>query len=180
MTENPWFCKYSYVKLFTRHYTRYKTNQLGLNRRPHCGMDSSEPNKPASDSKKGKELVFIVDDWPLLAELADTLLQDEGYETRSFQDPVEALKAIEESNLRPELLITDGVMSPLNGLELIDKCRQHLPHLKTILVSGTFEESFLNGQPIKPDRFLGKPYESDILIGIVRELLDQEPPAAKN
>ena len=36
MTENPWFCKYSYVKLFTRHYTSPHISHYSVARCVRC------------------------------------------------------------------------------------------------------------------------------------------------
>jgi DNA-binding response OmpR family regulator len=116
-------------------------------------------------------LIFLVDDERMLGELAEIILQNEGYQTRFFEDPREALFALERELPKPELLITDYVMGSMDGVELIEACRFVLPGLKTLMVSGTVEESYIKQLPIRPDLFLAKPYVATILAARVRQLL---------
>ncbi len=116
-------------------------------------------------------LIFLVDDERMLGELAEIILQGEGYKTRYFEDPRDALFAFERDLPKPQLLITDYVMGSMDGLELIEACRQGCPELKTLMVSGTVEESYINQQPVRPNLFLAKPYAATALLAMVRTLL---------
>jgi CheY-like chemotaxis protein len=62
-------------------------------------------------------------------------------------------------------------MHRMTGLDLIQHCRQLNPGQKTILVSGTVDETIYENSRIKPDRFLAKPYHSKQLINMVHSLL---------
>ena len=119
---------------------------------------------------KGKK-VFIVDDEPLLVDLAESILGAEGFNITTFHDPRIVLEAITNAESKPALLITDGVMGSIDGLELIEKCRQIVPKIRTLLLSGTVDDSYLAAHPIKPDRFLRKPYQARALLERVRDLL---------
>src|SRR5262249_25108766 len=99
-------------------------------------------------------LVYLVDDEPLLLELAEMVLEGHGYRFQKFQDPTEAWSAFATANPPPTLLITDYAMHAMNGVELIIKCKQLRPELKTILISGTVDESILRDVPMKVDHFL--------------------------
>src|SRR5258708_67508 len=81
-------------------------------------------------------LVYVVDDESMIGEVVEVILQLEGYEARFFQNPCVAYEAFLQANPRPVLLLSDFVMTPMNGMELIDRCRQVDPGLKTILCSG--------------------------------------------
>ena len=133
-------------------------------------MSQSESTNAHRD-KPRKELIFVVDDEPLLVEMAQTVLDAEGYQIRAFCDPENALQAIEESDRKPDLLITDCLMGSMDGLELIDRCRRVQPGLKTLLLSGTVDESFLRQQAVKPDKFLPKPYRVKTLLKVVEDIL---------
>jgi DNA-binding NtrC family response regulator len=116
-------------------------------------------------------LIFIVDDNMLLVEYAGAVLKGEGYEVRFFTDPKEALKAIKESNPKPVALVTDYDMGEMNGLDLIVLSHKIHPSLKTVLLSGTIDRTFVSKHPAKVHRFLGKPYQPAQLKSMVGELL---------
>jgi DNA-binding NtrC family response regulator len=116
-------------------------------------------------------LIFVVDDNALLVEYACTVLKGEGYDVRLFTNPKEVLKAIKESNPKPVALITDYDMGEMNGLDLIVLSHKIIPSLKTILLSGTIDRSFVAQHPAKVHRFLGKPYQPAQLKTTVGELL---------
>jgi CheY-like chemotaxis protein len=116
-------------------------------------------------------LVYLVDDEPLLLELAEMVLEGQGYSFEKFQDPIEAWNAFAAANPSPALLITDYAMHAMNGVELILKCKALRPGLKTILISGTVDENILHNVPVKVDRFLRKPYRTTELGDAVRSVL---------
>ena len=118
-----------------------------------------------------KELVFIVDDEALLGQLAEVLLTDAGYSTRTFLDPQDALREIRDDGARPALLVTDYVMGSMTGLELIEECRKVHPALRTVLLSGTVSEDFLENFPVQPDHFIPKPYIPARLLETVKGVL---------
>ncbi|MGP8198320.1 MAG: response regulator [Limisphaerales bacterium] len=116
-------------------------------------------------------LIFVVDDNALLVEFAGTVLKGEGYEVRIFTDPKAALQAMEEADPKPVALVTDYEMGEMNGLQLIESSHKINPSLKTVLLSGTIDGSFISGHPAKVDRFLGKPYLPPQLKSTLGELL---------
>src|SRR5262245_47676192 len=131
-------------------------------------MSSSDPTLQPAELPP---LVYLVDDEPLLLELAEMVLEGNGYRFQKFQDPNEAWNAFSTANPAPALLITDYAMHAMNGVELIVKCKKLHPELKTILISGTVDENILREVPVKVDHFLRKPYRTTELGDIVRGIL---------
>ena len=121
--------------------------------------------------KKRKPLIYIVDDEGLLADLAETSLQPDGYEVKQFHDPESALSSFLAAEPKPDLLLTDFAMEQMNGLELIQKCKAAKPDLKAILISGTAGAEILLNASVKVDRFLGKPYQPSALLELARAVL---------
>ena len=116
-------------------------------------------------------LIYLVDDEPLLLDLAETTLSPGGYKVKKFLDPEEALESFIEARAKPTLLITDYSMGKMNGLELVEKCRAVKPDLKSILISGTAGAEIVLGSDVKVDRFVGKPYQPANLVELVRRVL---------
>jgi CheY-like chemotaxis protein len=79
--------------------------------------------------------VFIVDDEPIIATTLAAILRLSGYETFSFNNPLDALKraALDQ----PNLLISDVVMPQLSGIELAVQVKLSCPSCKILLFSGS-------------------------------------------
>jgi DNA-binding NtrC family response regulator len=120
-------------------------------------------------SKQGAgPVVFVVDDEPMLLDLAEMVLQPAGFAVRTFQDPRKAVA--ECAAAAPSVLITDYAMDTMNGLQVIEECRRIHPGQKIILVSGTVDEEIYANSEIKPDCFIAKPYNPHHLVSTVRKL----------
>jgi len=131
----------------------------------HPKTASSGARQPA------KLLIYVVDDEPMLLELAKVVLEPIGYRVRTFRDPESAIDAFAAEPQAPALVITDYAMHTMNGLELIEACRRLQPRQKILMVSGTVDEQINNHLAVKPDRFLAKPYQAKQLIEAVKALL---------
>jgi DNA-binding NtrC family response regulator len=115
--------------------------------------------------------IYVVDDEPMVGELVATVLEMDGYQTKLFRNPAEALKTFIAANPRPDLVLTDFVMDGLNGMELIEHCKRAQPTLKTILYSGNVGIEITQRYPIKPDYFIRKPFQPKNLVDIVGQVL---------
>jgi len=125
----------------------------------------------SASSQQGRALIYVVDDEPMLLELATVVLEPLGYQIKTFRDPDTAIRAFTTAEPRPALVITDYAMHTMNGLDLIAACRRLQPRQKILLLSGTVDEHVYSNVPAKPDRFLGKPYQAKQLIEVVKALL---------
>ena len=120
---------------------------------------------------KNRHLIYVVDDEAMIITLIDAILAPAGYELKLFRDPELCCKALGEAKNKPDLMITDFAMGSVNGFDLIERCKRAHPALKTLLVSGTVDDNFIRLAPVKPDRFLPKPFESRKLLEAVETLL---------
>jgi DNA-binding NtrC family response regulator len=114
-------------------------------------------------------MIFVVDDEPMLLDLAATILQPLGFKVRTFSDPKKALA--EYPAAKPAVVVTDYAMGAMNGLDLLRECKRINPRQKTILVSGTVDEKIYADVQSKPDRFLAKPYQIPDFIESIRALV---------
>jgi CheY-like chemotaxis protein len=132
----------------------------------------NDSNKTKSEAPlQEKILIYVVDDEPMLLELATVVLEPHGYQMECFRDPESAFRAFASAPRRPALIITDYAMHSMNGLELMAACRSLQPDQKVLLLSGTVDEQTYENENVKPDRFLGKPYQAKQLIEAVRALI---------
>jgi CheY-like chemotaxis protein len=131
---------------------------------------TSESKKPVA-GKASATLIYVVDDEPMLLELAAVILAPLGYQVKTFRDPKAALQAFNSAAQSPDIIITDYAMHNMTGMDLIMECKQKNPRQKIILISGTVGEDIYNDSSYKPDRFLAKPYEIRELTELVRTVL---------
>lgn len=134
----------------------------------------SPPTDTSRPVRQKKPLIYLIDDQPMLLDLAEMSLQNDGYSIKKFDDPERALEAFRKAKTKPALLITDYAMGKMNGLELIEKCKNAAPDLKTVLISGTAGAEIILGSSVKVDRFMGKPYQPASLADLVRRVLEQD------
>jgi len=118
--------------------------------------------------KSPQATIFVVDDEPMLLDLAVAILQPMGFNVRVFTDPKLALA--EFSTARPKVVVTDYAMGGMNGMDLVRECRRVNPRQKMILVSGTVDEHVYTNEPVKPDCFLAKPYQVRKFAELVQNL----------
>jgi two-component system, OmpR family, response regulator len=113
--------------------------------------------------------IFVVDDEPMLLDLAMAILEPLGFDVRTFCDPKQALA--EYPAAKPAVVVTDYAMGGMNGLDLMRECKRINPRQKTILLSGTVDENIYANAQIKPDRFLSKPYQIRDFVETIQSLV---------
>src|SRR5258706_12063113 len=92
---------------------------------------SNLPATVAESKGLDARYIYVVDDELMIGEVVQVILRLEGFKPKFFADPEKALQSFLEEETKPALLLTDYLMSPINGMELIDRCKKHHPDLKT-------------------------------------------------
>jgi CheY-like chemotaxis protein len=133
-------------------------------------MNEMKVSTPGTANRSTGE-IYIVDDEPMLLELAAVILEPLGYRIKVFRNGEAAISEFKAAQPQPVLIITDYAMHAMNGMELIEECRRLRPGQKTLLLSGTVGPDIFQGTTTQPDRFLAKPYQAKQLIDTVRSLL---------
>jgi len=113
--------------------------------------------------------IFVVDDEPMVLDLAAMILQPLGFNVRTFRDPKKALEEFSEA--KPALVVTDYAMGAMNGIDLTRECKRINPRQKVLLMSGTVDERVFTDESFKPDRFLAKPFQSGEFVKAVQMLI---------
>ena len=129
----------------------------------------------AVEVQGGHETILVVEDEPLLREMAHLILQDCGYKVLEAGSGAEALQVWERNPGAIDLIVTDIVMpGGMTGRELAAKLLDQHPRTKIIFTSGynveeTNTDFFRRGGAV----FLQKPYTRPKLAKIVRDTLDK-------
>ncbi|HUR47596.1 MAG TPA: response regulator [Candidatus Saccharimonadales bacterium] len=140
---------------------------------------STKPAEPIEKSRLmtsvqgGSETILLVEDEPVLRELARVILRDYDYQVLEASTGVEALKVWEENAGKIDLLLTDMVMpAGMTGRELAEELKSRKPDLKVIYTSGYSSEVMGQDLGLRDIKFLQKPYPPSQLAQTVRECLD--------
>jgi CheY-like chemotaxis protein len=134
-------------------------------------LNSSTNRRARRLAGEERETIFVIDDDPDILNLIKHVLDLEGFHIRAFTNPEEALEEFQSATVRPQMVVTDFCMEPMNGLELITKCRALQPDLKTVVISGMIDEESLNKTPTRLDRFIPKPFKVANLVKTLNETL---------
>lgn len=86
--------------------------------------------------RDGGRVVAIVDDEPLLVELAEEMVVRLGYVVLAFHSGGDALAAFDDPALKVDLLLTDEMMPLLSGSELAAAIRAKGWDIPVIVMSG--------------------------------------------
>lgn len=122
-----------------------------------------EKAKKIEERKKG--LVYIVDDEADICELLEGILEDEDFGIKTFTNPLDVLKGLEEDD--PELILSDIKMPEMTGLELLVKCQKIKPKIPIVLVSGYMTvEDCIQALADGASGFVQKPFNADQIINI--------------
>ena len=143
------------------------------------GEAAAPESRPESTEalRGGTETILVVEDEPLLRELARSVLTDQGYSVLEAASGLEAMVLWRLHHDRIDLLLTDMVMpGGLTGRELGDRLRRDRPYLKIIFSSGYSEDvAGMDFAPNQGSGFLPKPYSPTKLACLVRKCLDAQP-----
>jgi CheY-like chemotaxis protein len=142
-------------------------------------VEESATMASASALVRGKgEEVLIVDDEPVVAEYAHTLLDRNGYRCTYYTDPRDALAAFSATPSRFSILITDLTMPHLTGLELVGEIRSLNENLPVIILTG-YGDKARRDQIAKFPRceLLQKPVSGEVLMRVTAELIRNAMPS---
>ncbi len=129
----------------------------------------------ATEVRGGKETILVVEDEPVLREMALVILEDCGYQVLQAGSGVEALKVWNRNTKNIDLLLTDMVMPEgISGMDLAQKLLATKPELKIIFASG-YSMDDIDPEFLRQGHaaFLQKPYTHVTLANAVRECLDK-------
>jgi signal transduction histidine kinase/ActR/RegA family two-component response regulator/HAMP domain-containing protein len=128
----------------------------------------------------GRETILVVEDEPVLRDMAHMILKDCGYQILEASSGVEALKVWERYRDNIDLVLTDMVMPEgISGMDLAQRLHGSRPDLKIIFASG-YSMDDIDTQFVRKGHaaFLQKPYTHVSLAKAVRDCLDGAPVSA--
>jgi len=123
---------------------------------------------------KKRPVVLIVDDNPEITSFISEVLESH-YQCYTAGDGKTGLERCFE--LLPDLVISDVMMPGMDGLEMCQRIRKHVPTstLPIILLTAKDDkETELESIHLNIDAFISKPFEPDILLSRVEQLINRK------
>ena len=147
----------------------------------HFAPMSEEGGEEAAETVAAPVQVMVVDDSLTVRRVTQRLLERHGYEVLQAKDGVDALRQLQEQ--RPDLMLVDIEMPRMDGFDLTRNVRgnaatRDIPII--MITSRTAEKHRRLAFDIGVNEYLGKPYQEDEVIALIRRYLaarEQRVPA---
>ena len=111
-----------------------------------------------------------MDDEGFLVDILFEVLDSDGYTVLTATSGEEALKVAKKTGVI-DLVLTDLIMKPMNGIVLSEHLKQTNPLMKVLFMSGYNEDYIRENLGLKNVPFLVKPVLADTLLEKIAELL---------
>ncbi len=106
--------------------------------------------------------ILLVDDDHLILKSLGPALEGRGYEVSTSDNGAEAIEMITGSHY--DMVITDLVMTPVNGIEVLKKSKEIRPEILVIILTGFGDMgSSIDALRLDADNYLLKPCEPEEL-----------------
>ena len=119
--------------------------------------------------------ILLVDDEKDILDLFSEYLSFNGFNTISFQNPIEALNYFYQNFTNCYLVIADYKMPQISGIDFINKIREKDTDckIKTIVISAYIKDNipYDKSYVMTVDKILEKPVYLDRLKKVVQELI---------
>jgi DNA-binding response OmpR family regulator len=116
--------------------------------------------------------ILVVDDDPDIRRLLSVLLEGEGHSVISAPDGERALELISREG--PDLILLDVMMPKKDGYTVLREMKASGIRESTkvlVLTARAAESDWLRGYKLGADQYLTKPFDTEELLTLVRDLL---------
>ena len=121
--------------------------------------------------------VVIIDDEAAILELMTKLVRSTGHQVTGCLTGTEGMAAIRSQ--KPELVIVDLRIGDINGLDIVNMCREDFPSTAVIMVTGHGTiETAVEAMRLGAFDYLTKPFDLGDLVKTVNQALQHDPASA--
>jgi PAS domain S-box-containing protein len=130
-----------------------------------------ENSEKAGLVAKEQPLILVVDDEPLILNMAKDILRLEGYQVVTAGNGQEALQALQTHSF--DLVLTDMMMPDMTGMELVQHLRVHHPGTLAIVFTGYANyQDAVDAVKLGAFDYLPKPVQPEILRHAIKRVLE--------
>jgi DNA-binding response OmpR family regulator len=126
------------------------------------------------------EMILIIEDDPLQAEVVRLLLEHNGFEVAHALDGAEGLRKLYE--IQPDLVVLDLMLPQIDGWEVCRRIREMSTVPIVIMTSRKSDEEKVKGLRLGADDYVVKPFNPQELAARIQAVLRRTrlPPPSKN
>jgi CheY-like chemotaxis protein len=140
---------------------------------PLSGKPEVMENVVETEIARGHESILIIDDEPVIREVAGDILSSYGYRVQLAADGEEGVRMYKKQDPRSDLVILDMIMPRKGGRETFLKLKKINPDIKVLFSTGYSQNEKVNEIiALGVSGFIQKPYQVNDLLSKVREILD--------
>ncbi|MBN2070925.1 MAG: PAS domain S-box protein [Candidatus Krumholzibacteriota bacterium] len=137
-------------------------------------LDKGKIFKKKPENLEGTEKILLVEDNENVRNLTETILKRKGYFVLVAENGEEAFEILKNQKGPVDLLLTDVVMSGINGRELYIRASEEYPGLKVLFMSGYSYDVIANRGVLEEGMsFIQKPFTIDALATKIRDVLEE-------
>ena len=100
------------------------------------GLVPEQAESPVGTRVEGRGCILLVEDEPIVAQVAAAMLQDLGYRVTAAKNGREALDIYRNRTAEFDLVILDMVMPIMNGRDCFRELAKIDPHVRVLLTTG--------------------------------------------
>lgn len=118
--------------------------------------------------------ILVVDDEPNIVKLLESRLIAEGYEVITASDGQEALDKVYQEH--PKLIILDIMLPKIDGYKVCSILRTDKQYADIPIIMLTARRETMNiakGMELGAVSYIQKPFKADVLLGIIKGLIDK-------
>ncbi|MEI8033112.1 MAG: ATP-binding protein [Chlorobiaceae bacterium] len=147
----------------------------------HSGkMTPDSPGEKESQQSQGIGRILIVEDEPDILRLCKRMLEKTGYNVHAAATPSEAIAMAKRARRPFDLLLTDIVLSEMNGCELSRLLMEASPGMRTLFMSAYTTAAVSSDQEFQEGvNFIRKPFTFKALTKGVRNMLASPPESGR-
>ena len=119
-----------------------------------------------SNTKK----IMVVDDETDVISVLEIVLEENGFEVETFEDPIVALKSYRAGVY--DLLILDIKMPEMDGFELYDRIKKIDDNAKVCFLTAS-EMYYMNSRKLDKDLLIQKPIANEDLVEEINKILSR-------
>lgn len=167
---------YGIVKQCDGYISVYSQLGKGATFKVYLPQQNAKPEQDDDDAVEqlreiSDKTVLVVEDEVSLGEVIAAQLESAGFRVLTARDGKSALNIVKEEP-RIDLLLTDVVLTGMNGRRVADAVRKVRPKLKILFMSGYAANLILDGgSEDEPVNFISKPFSRTMLLSKIAEVL---------